>query len=33
MQFHGINIKPNAEFQLSEIYLGKVKISHDFKLW
>lgn len=33
MQFHGINIKPNAEFQFSEIYLRKVKISHDFKLW
>lgn len=24
IQFHGINIKPNVEFQLSEIYVGKV---------
>jgi len=24
IQFHWINIKTNAEFQLSEIYIGKV---------
>lgn len=24
IQFHGINIKSNAEFQLPEIYVGKV---------
>ena len=24
IQFHGININPNVEFQLSEIYVGKV---------
>lgn len=23
-QFHGINIKPNIEFQLAKIYVGKV---------
>lgn len=33
IQFHGINMKPNVEFQLSEIYIGKVKFSHDFTFW